>query len=62
MYEKVPIFRFILLDGKMLQQAGNAVAIFDVGFLSEIRQELTMAFSVKGYESSKLKQIFFFES
>ena len=47
-----------MLDAKLPQQAGNIVAIYDVVFLSEIWQEITMAFSVEGYESSRLKQIF----
>ena len=54
--------RFILLDAKLLQQAGKIVAIYNIVFLSEIWQELTVAFSVEGCESSMLKQIFFFES
>ena len=47
-----------MLDAKLPQQAGNIVAIYDVVFLSEKWQELTMVFSMEGYESSRLKQIF----
>ena len=47
-----------MLDAKLPQQAGNIVAIYDVVFLSEKWQELTMVFSIEGYESSRLKQIF----
>ena len=51
-----------MLDTKLPQQVDHIVAIYDVVFLSKIWQELTMAFSVTDYESSRLKQIFFFES
>ena len=49
-----------MLDAKLLQQADNIVAIYNVVFLSEIWQELTMAFSVEGYKIFRLKEIFFF--
>ena len=51
-----------LLDAKLPQQTGSIVAIYDVVFLSEVWHKLTMTFSVEGHESSRLKQIVFFES
>ena len=57
-YEKASILRCVVLDAKLPQQAGNVVSIYDVIFLSEIWQELTVAFFIEGYESFTLKQIF----
>ena len=37
-----------MLDAKLPQQAGNIIAVYDIIFLSEIWQELTLVFFVEG--------------